>query len=93
MSACGKRAWEVPDLDMEPPEPECFDAHCGDCANCRVCPCGRHGWCEALEEFVDVNKVVRVGDDCCDFNAAASFDPEWREWEAADAAYDLMNDR
>lgn len=86
-------SWDVPDFNMEPPEPECFDARCSDCTRFHECPCGLHGWCDALGEFVEAGTVVSVGDDCCDFDPAATFDPEWREWEAADAAYDLMNDR
>jgi hypothetical protein len=78
---------------VDPPEPETFRAHCGDCTHFHECPCGKHGWCDAAEEFVDPSEVVTVGDDCCDFDAAASFDPEWEEWEAADQAYDAYKDR
>ena len=78
---------------VDPPDPETFDAHCRDCTHFHECPCGEHGWCDAAGEFVDGDAVVRVGGDCDEFDPAASFDPGWREWEAADLAYDLMRDR
>lgn len=78
---------------VDPPEEPTFRARCRDCTHCHVCPCDRHGWCDEIGEFVDPDEIVTVGEDCTDFDAAASFDPEWEEWERADRLYDAMKDR
>lgn len=77
---------------IEPPEPETFRAAHRDCANCTPCPCDRHGWCSEVGEFVELDEIITVKDECCSFEPSAGFDPDWEKWEAADAAYDRMRD-
>lgn len=77
---------------VDPPEPPTFRANCGDCNHFHECPCGAHGFCDEIGEFVEPGSVVTIGNDCDAFDAAASFDPDWEVWEAADQAYDLMRD-
>lgn len=78
---------------IDPPEPETFRAYCEDCNHFHECPCGKHGYCDACDEFVSSSNLVTVGEDCDEFDAAASFDPGWEEAERGDYLYDLMRDR
>lgn len=78
---------------VDPPEPETFKAHCRDCTNCRMCPCGDHGFCTEIGEYVEPDEVITVGEDCDTFDPSSSFDPDWQIWQAADEAYDAYKDR
>lgn len=79
---------------IDPPEEPIFRAHCSDCTHFDACPCGcGYGWCSEIGEHVDGSEVITVGDDCTAFDASASFDPEWEEWERADQQYDALRDR
>lgn len=82
MSACGKRAWDVPDLDLEPPEEAVPRRWCDRCCNWADCPCGC-GWglCLISEEFTRPD----WSDDC------GSFDGEPPEMED-DPAWDAMRE-
>lgn len=79
---------------VDPPEEPTFRAHCRDCTHFDGCPCGcGYGWCSEIGEHVDGFGVVIVGEDCETFDASASFDPAWEEWERGDQLYDAMKDR
>lgn len=78
---------------IDPPEPPTFRATCRDCNHCHECPCGEHGFCEEIGEFVELDAVITVGSDCDEFDAAAGFDSGWEEADRGDYLYDLMRDR
>lgn len=64
-------------------------ATCRDCLECRACPCGEHGWCHAIGEFVDVGEVFPAND-CGDFRPRFLYSPE--AYETDDPRVDAMRE-
>lgn len=87
MSSCGKRAWDVPDIDLEPPEESVPLRWCDRCRNWAECPggCG-WGWCSYADEFTLPND----SDDCGDFDGEP---PEMEDNPAWDAIREEGNER
>ena len=62
MSACGNRAWDVPDGPLEPPEVAVTRRWCDRCINWEECPCGcGWGWCSYIDEFTEPDRSDECG--------------------------------
>ena len=59
----GKRAWDVPDFDLDPPDEKVPRRWCDRCINWAECPCGcGWGWCTYADEFTRPDGTEDCGD-------------------------------
>lgn len=75
----GKRAWDVPDFDIDPPDEQVPRRWCDRCRNWAECPggCG-WGWCTYADEFTRPD----ASEDCGDFDGEPpelGDNPAWDE--------------
>lgn len=80
------RAYDVPDLDLEPPEVPVPRRWCDRCRNWEQCPCGcGWGWCSYIDEFTEPDR----SDECGSFDGEP---PEMEDNPAWDAMREEGND-
>ena len=86
MSACGTRAWDVPDWNMEPPEEHPSMQWCDRCFNWRHEHCEEGwGWCTVEREFLEPDKR----NECPDFDGEP---PTEEELYGEDPRVDMMRE-
>lgn len=73
---------------IDPPEDPKYVATCGDCTHCHVCPCGKWGWCDDAEDFIEVGIVRDMNSFCTVFDPNDNFNPNWVQEQAGEMLCD-----